>query len=145
MSRVTRQGRQGYKGAPSLPGVHNVTTIGSRLRMARVNAGLSQGELAVACGWGKNPIEGQSRVSNYERNAREMTLEDLIKMCKVLKANPAEVAFGHPLKPDPIEQRIIDDYRNSDDRGKKYILTACEANRPESKPRLRSVRTNEKL
>lgn len=119
-------------------GVHNVT-IGSRLRMARVNAGMSQGELAVACGWGKNPAEGQSRVSNYERNAREMTLEDLMKMCKVLKANPAEIAFGNPLKLDPIEQRILDDFRSADERGKRFILSACEANRPERKPKLRNI------
>jgi transcriptional regulator with XRE-family HTH domain len=109
------------------------TTIGSRLRMARVVAGMSQGDLAVACGWGKNPVEGQSRISNYERNSREMTLDDLIKMCKVLKADPAEVAFGHPLLPDPVEQQILEDYRQADERGKKYILSACEAGRPERK------------
>lgn len=118
-------------------------TIGSRLKWARVRAGYSQGELAVACGWGKNPAEAQSRVSNYERNAREMTLDDLIRMCAVLKCNPAEIAFGHPIKPNPKEMLLIDAYRyaveTGDEKGQKYLLSAADAVRPAESRKLRKV------
>jgi transcriptional regulator with XRE-family HTH domain len=110
------------------------TTIGGRIKAAREGKGLTQGELANKCGWGDNPVEAQSRISNYERNKREPTLADLRAISDILKVDPAELAFGHPLNPDPIEERIINDYRNATPQGKGFILDACESAQPERRP-----------
>lgn len=40
----------------------------------RAQAGLSQSQLADACGWGSR---AQSRISNYEKGARTPSLEDM--------------------------------------------------------------------
>lgn len=47
-------------------------TLGERIKKARKAAGLTQAQLAAACGW-----ENASRVGNYEQGAREPSLEDL--------------------------------------------------------------------
>jgi len=47
-------------------------TIGHRIREEREKSGLTQPQLAEACGW-----ESQGRISNYENGLREPKLEDL--------------------------------------------------------------------
>jgi len=47
-------------------------TLGQRIAHFRNKAGLTQEQLAAACGW-----ESKSRIGNYERDTREPSLEDL--------------------------------------------------------------------
>lgn len=51
---------------------------GQLIKQARLNAGLTQPELANKCGW------GQSRISNYERNERDVGIDDLRVIAKSL-------------------------------------------------------------
>lgn len=57
-------------------------TLGSRIAHYRKRAGLSQEALAVACGW-----ESASRISNYERDFREPTLDDIRHIATILNVN----------------------------------------------------------
>jgi transcriptional regulator with XRE-family HTH domain len=92
---------------------------------------MTQGDLAVQCGWVEDPVEGQSRISNYERNERQPTLGDIIKIAEILKVDAAQLAFGNPLTPDETEEQIIRTYRQATPDGRKFILKACEAAQPE--------------
>lgn len=56
-----------------------MTTLGERIKAARVAKGLSQPELARRCGW-----DSQSRISHYETGKREPQLEDLRKLARCL-------------------------------------------------------------
>ncbi len=66
-------------------------TIGDRIKQARKARGLSQQELAEACGW-----EHQSRISGYERmgrkGGREPSSEEIAIVAKVLRIRPAWLA-----------------------------------------------------
>ncbi|CRM94462.1 LexA repressor [Pseudomonas sp. 22 E 5] len=59
-------------------------TLGSRIAHYREKAGLSQAALAKACGW-----KSQSRIGNYEKDAREPNLDDIAKIAHELKIAPA--------------------------------------------------------
>lgn len=62
--------------------------IGKRIRETRRAKGLSQADLARACGW-----KQQSRVSNYERGTREPDHADLRKIAAALGTSPAWLAY----------------------------------------------------
>ncbi|TVP56150.1 MAG: LexA family transcriptional regulator [Halomonadaceae bacterium] len=64
-------------------------TIGSRIRYARQQAGLTQPELAGRCGW-----SGQSRVSNYEREIREPRSSDVKHLANALGVSEAWLWTG---------------------------------------------------
>jgi transcriptional regulator with XRE-family HTH domain len=64
------------------------TTIGRRIRDARLAKGWTQKDLARACGWRQ-----QSRVSHYERGTREPDSGDLSLLASVLDTTPAWLAF----------------------------------------------------
>jgi transcriptional regulator with XRE-family HTH domain len=101
-------------------------TIGSRLRQARVDAGLTQKQVASKCGW---ESESQSRVSQYENDKREPTLSDIAKFAKATGADPGQLAFGKSdLKPE--EAALLQAYRNATEEGRSFIRSACEASRP---------------
>ena len=55
--------------------------LGLTIATARKNAGLTQKELGLACGYGE---DAQSRVSHYERGVRNPTLQDLKKIGKAV-------------------------------------------------------------
>lgn len=57
-----------------------MNTIGKRIKDAREKIGLTQPQLAEACGW-----ESQGRISNYENNLREPKLIDLKHISSALK------------------------------------------------------------
>jgi SOS-response transcriptional repressor LexA len=65
-------------------------TPGARIREARRRRGLTQTELAEACGWSG----GQGRVGNYERDEREPSGADYTKLARALNVSPAELQFG---------------------------------------------------
>jgi transcriptional regulator with XRE-family HTH domain len=118
-------------------------TLGARLKAARIAADLTQGELGVACGWGADVIEAQGRISNYERDLREPTIADLKTMARVLKCDPIILAFGHPLEPDPEEEKILLAYRFAGETGKRMLRYAAESIVEERRSARR--RTNNKI
>lgn len=78
-------------------------TLGSRIAHYRKLAGLSQAQLAVACGW-----KSQSRVGNYEANTREPTLADLEKLARALKVSVPVLTYGSgDLEPSEKQLRDI--------------------------------------
>jgi transcriptional regulator with XRE-family HTH domain len=60
-------------------------TIGDRLRTLRLRRDMSQGELATALG------TKQSNISDIERGARGLTVQQLVRVCRALKTTPDEV------------------------------------------------------
>lgn len=90
------------------------------LRRIRIERGLTQEQLALACDW------GQSRIANYEsrgRNAREPSLNDIETIARALSVTRAELigdtppgcalkdvqAISKPAKLDAYEVQAIDD------------------------------------
>jgi transcriptional regulator with XRE-family HTH domain len=59
--------------------------IGERLRSARMRREMSQGDLAHALG------VAQPNISDIERGARLLTVQQLVKVCRVLGATPDEI------------------------------------------------------
>jgi SOS-response transcriptional repressor LexA len=76
----------------ALRGKTSPMNIASRLKQLRKQKGLSQTDLADACGW-----DHQSRISGYERNEREPSFTDLDAICKVLEITIAEF-FDYQVK-----------------------------------------------
>jgi SOS-response transcriptional repressor LexA len=63
--------------------------IGERIKSRREGLKLSQQALAAMCGW-----ENATRISNYENNYREPTLQDIMLLAKALDIAPNALAFG---------------------------------------------------
>lgn len=61
-------------------------TLGQRIARFRNELKLSQGALAKACGWAS-----QSRIGNYELDAREPTLGDIVAIARALHIEPYEL------------------------------------------------------
>lgn len=64
-------------------------TLGQRLARYRRQSGHTQETLAEACGW-----EGQSRISNYERDKNEPNLADLRLLASALRRPLIELIDG---------------------------------------------------
>lgn len=64
-------------------------TLASRIAHYRAQAGLSQAQLAAACGWAS-----QSRIGNYESGSREPKIDDVTKIAKALSVNPEQLLLG---------------------------------------------------
>ena len=67
-----------------------MNTLGMHIKKLRKAKGMSQQELALACGW-----ESQSRIGNYERGIREPNLQDLQKLSRALNTSFNELVAGH--------------------------------------------------
>lgn len=72
-----------------------MSSIGERLKKARVKAGLTQAELAEKCGW----QAGQRRASHYESGRSQPSYRDLVKIARVLHTNAGYLAFGETPSP----------------------------------------------
>lgn len=96
--------------------------IGERIKQARGEAGLSQPQLAQLCGW-----DSQSRISQYETGKNEPALDDIERIAEALGVSFGWLASGEEqfhIEKNPItseERALIDNYRHSDDRGRKMI------------------------
>ncbi|EKZ6360731.1 TPA: S24 family peptidase [Klebsiella aerogenes] len=66
-------------------------TVGQRIKRLRERLKLSQAELAEKCGWGY-----QSRIGNYERDTRSISVEDAVVLASALNVSPGELLFGTP-------------------------------------------------
>ncbi|MDA3979547.1 helix-turn-helix domain-containing protein [Gallibacterium sp. AGMB14963] len=74
-------------------------TIGERIKAFRTKSGLNQKAFAEAVSkidTRERSKWGQSRIGNYEINARTPDLGDIEVMAKVLGIEPADLAFGEP-------------------------------------------------
>lgn len=70
-------------------------SLGQRIKRLRKSAGISQAQLAEACGW-----KSQSRVGNYEVGTREPTLADMAAMAKALRVDQSEILLtAKPAEP----------------------------------------------
>ena len=83
-----------------------MSTIGNRIRKARAEAGLTQGELATRCGW-----DSQGRISNYERDLRTPNWEDLERISNALSKPIAwfVASSGQPTHPEPPDPELHPD------------------------------------
>lgn len=61
-------------------------SLGQRIQRLRKVAGMSQAQLAEACGW-----KSQSRVGNYEAGSREPSLADIAAMAKAIGVDESEI------------------------------------------------------
>lgn len=68
-------------------------SFGSRLKLARERAKLTQPQLAQKMGW----AETQSRISQYENDKREPMLRDIERFAEILNISAAALAFGDPV------------------------------------------------
>ena len=59
-----------------------MSCIGDRLKMARVEKGLTQEQLAVLCD------TSQGVIRNYEKSRRFPSIEMLVRFCDALKVSP---------------------------------------------------------
>lgn len=66
-------------------------SLAQRIKRLRKEAGLSQAQLADACGW-----KSQSRVGNYEAGTREPNLADISAIAKALKIDDAQLLLSTP-------------------------------------------------
>lgn len=68
-------------------------SLAQRIKRFRKAAGLSQADLADACGW-----KSQSRVGNYEVGTREPTLADISAIAEALGIQESELLIGLPVR-----------------------------------------------
>ena len=66
-------------------------SLAQRIKRLRKEAGLSQAQLADACGW-----KSQSRVGNYEAGTREPSLADISAIAKALRIDDAQLLLSTP-------------------------------------------------
>ncbi|AIR90752.1 XRE family transcriptional regulator [Pseudomonas cremoricolorata] len=66
-------------------------SLSQRIKRLRNACGLSQAQLAEACGW-----KSQSRVGNYEAGTREPTLADISAMAAALGVDPSQLLLDTP-------------------------------------------------
>lgn len=64
-------------------------SLAQRIKRLRKAVGLSQAELAEACGW-----KSQSRVGNYEAGTREPTLADIAMIAEALEVKESDLLIG---------------------------------------------------
>lgn len=68
-------------------------SLAQRIKRFRKAAGLSQADLADACGW-----KSQSRVGNYEVGTREPTLADISAIAEALGIQESDLLIGLPIR-----------------------------------------------
>lgn len=72
-------------------------TRGQRIKARRESLGMSQQDLADACGW-----KSKSRISNYETDFREPDARDIQKMARALETTAAWLDYGDTQPPQKI-------------------------------------------
>lgn len=90
----------------------------------RVRAGLTQQQTADALG------VSRSRYASWEREDREINLDDAIRCANLFGCTLSELAGQHhrdELAAD--ERHLVDSYRSTDDRGKAAITAIADSQR----------------
>lgn len=77
----------------------NLVETNNQIRLYREKSGLSQGQLAEACGWGD---KAQSRISNYEKETRTPSLDDMRAIVGALRFAGVECSLDDLFPPQPL-------------------------------------------
>ena len=96
--------------------------VGLRLRSAREDAGITQGELADALGLSK------SQISHFESGRNLLTLEHLKKLPKILN-RPVNYFLGESANPSlsPDEDELILHYRQIPERLRSLFMETAQS------------------
>ena len=76
-----------------------IDTIGQRIKYARFIAEMTQKEVSTQLGKGAV----NARISQWERGTRRISLEDVIRLSKILNCNRRWLAFGEGVMPRPLQ------------------------------------------
>lgn len=80
-------------------------SLSQRIKRLRKATGMSQAQLADACGW-----KSQSRVGNYEAGTREPTLADIASIAAALGVDQSELLLNSPaIETEPAPGRTTAD------------------------------------
>ncbi len=103
--------------------VRTMKTLSSRIAHYRALAGMSQGQLATACGWAS-----QSRIGNYETGTREPKIEDINKIANALSIKPEQLLLSHSSQvageaktPNSDDYALIRQYSASGECGNGFL------------------------
>ena len=76
-------------------------TIGGRIKEVREKRGMTQEELAVACGY-----KSRSTINKFEKDICEIKLSNVQKIADALNVDPDYLVFGNddgaPIAPEPV-------------------------------------------
>lgn len=107
-------------------------TLGQRIRAHREAAKLTQAGLAHRCGWDSG---GQARIGNYEKDRREPSISDLIKIAEALGVSAAQLILeagygiaGGSLQYQSDDFVIIDQYTAAGSAGNGHMNDHVEIN-----------------
>lgn len=96
---------------------------GNRIRLIRLKARMSQGELGRMVGL------SQGQVSNIENGDRNVNLEWLRRIARALAVSVADLLADedHPDRLSEEERNLIAAWRESDDATRQFLLTTATA------------------
>ncbi|KAF1306996.1 XRE family transcriptional regulator [Pseudomonas sp. SG-MS2] len=110
-------------------------SLSQRIKRLRKATGMSQAQLADACGW-----KSQSRVGNYEAGTREPTLADIASIASALGVDQSELLLDSPpLEPsstkprstaDLVKQMLAKSGKGIPEEARKRLLAAAEEPTP---------------
>ncbi|MFJ2526236.1 XRE family transcriptional regulator [Pseudomonas capeferrum] len=110
-------------------------SLSQRIKRLRKATGMSQAQLADACGW-----KSQSRVGNYEAGTREPTLADIASIASALGVDQSELLLNSPpLEPsstqprstaDLVKQMLAKSGKGIPEEARKRLLAAAEEPAP---------------
>jgi transcriptional regulator with XRE-family HTH domain len=103
-----------------LPNVERKQGYGARIQEARTAAGFSQKRLMEALGW---PNDSNSRLSGYENEQRQPTLEDFERIAKKCNVDPAWLAFGEYRLDGELPQ-LVQGFKNASEEIKNVVRAA---------------------
>jgi transcriptional regulator with XRE-family HTH domain len=110
-------------------------SLSQRIKRLRKATGMSQAQLADACGW-----KSQSRVGNYEAGTREPTLADIASIASALGVDQSELLLNSPPPEIPstqprstadlVKQMLAKSGRGIPEEARKRLLAAAEEPAP---------------
>ncbi|MBV4530981.1 helix-turn-helix domain-containing protein [Pseudomonas sp. SWRI107] len=106
-------------------------SLSQRIKRLRKATGMSQAQLADACGW-----KSQSRVGNYEAGTREPTLADIASIASALGVDQSELLLNDPvvdIEPangrttaDLVKQMLAKSGKGIPEEARQRLLAAAE-------------------
>ncbi|MGE8461889.1 MAG: XRE family transcriptional regulator [Pseudomonas capeferrum] len=110
-------------------------SLSQRIKRLRKATGMSQAQLADACGW-----KSQSRVGNYEAGTREPTLADIASIASALGVDQSELLLNSPPPETPstqprstadlVKQMLAKSGKGIPEEARKRLLAAAEEPAP---------------
>jgi transcriptional regulator with XRE-family HTH domain len=106
-------------------------SLSQRIKRLRKATGMSQAQLADACGW-----KSQSRVGNYEAGTREPTLADIASIASALGVDQSELLLNAPVAEqasapgrttaDLVKQMLAKSGKGIPEEARQWLLAAAE-------------------